>query len=645
MGSGLGEALSWWRVLSIAAVVGLLGGAVELGVLQYVLAKGLPLHLSREYVWMTPVADLLVAVTLGCLLIGVGRFWRGAASRPVVVGICSGLVTVGALLSIEFLHPAAVSVVGLAVGFQLGRLSRGRFGEVVERVAPSGALGLGAVVAVTALVSLTVPSRAEARVEASAPAAEGSPNVLLLILDTVRARSMGLYAAGKGNTPVTEALGRDGVVFDHAYSAAPWTLPSHATMFTGTWPQQHGADWLRPLDDRLPTLAEVLAERGYATAGFVGNLAYANHNFGLDRGFTRFEDYPVSFWQIVFSSGLGRRLASMDGLRRVLGLDDELNRVPAAEVTDRFLRWHDGRVSGRPYFAFLNYFDAHEPLKSLVDAGPVVPLTYRNSLVTGESIHFQIPPGRQDRFFDVYRKAYEAAIGEMDHEVGRLLASLKADGDLDNTLVIVTSDHGELIGEYDLFGHESSLYQPTLWVPLVMRLPGRVPSGTHVGSPVSTRNLAATILDLADQAGTTGPGAGPPDPIPGRSLAALWGPDAGGAGAVADGDPTGGEEAYAYLRRGPSPRVAPWAPVVRGPYMESVIDGSMQYIRNGDGTEELYPVGVDPSRAVNLAADSAMGGRLRDLRIALAELWGMTAPGLRGRPRMGGTPQRIPAMP
>jgi arylsulfatase A-like enzyme len=398
---------------------------------------------------------------------------------------------------------------------------------------------------------------------------------------------------------------------------------------------------MRALDDRLPTLAEVLTERGYATAGFVGNLTFANHNYGLDRGFARFEDYPVSFWQIVFSSGLGRRLASIDGLRRGLGLDGELNRVPAAEVTDRFLRWHEGRDSHRPFFAFLNYFDAHEPLRSMVEAGPVVPLTYRNSLVTGESIHFQIPPGYQNRFFEVYRQAYEAAIGQMDREVGRLVESLKEDGDLDRTLVIVASDHGELIGEYNLFGHESSLYQPTLWVPLVMRLPGRTPAGTHVTSPVSTRDLAATILDLVGQAGATGsesgPVVGPPAPIPGRSLASQWGPAA---------DTTTHGPAYAYLRRGPSPRVAPWAPVVRGPQMESVIDGSMQYILNGDGSEELYPVGIDPSRAVNLAGEARATGSLRELRMALAELWPLTTPGFGRRPpRMGGTFPRVPAMP
>lgn len=625
----LGAAQSWWRLLSLAVVFGVVGGFLEMGVVGWILMQGLPLHLSQEYLWMAPTAYVVVLGVLAAALIGAGRFWRAAATLPVVVGLLAGVAVGSAVLALEMLHPLVAVPVGLGVGVQLGRMARGRFGGFVARYAPVGALALGFLVAGLAAFSLTRPGRAEARADAMLPAPEGGTNIVLIILDTVRARSMGLYDAAKAHTPNLEQLGREGVVFEQAYSASPWTLPSHATMLTGRWPQEHGAGWMRALDGRYPTLAEALAGNGYSTAAFVGNLTYANHNWGIDRGFTRFEDYPVSVWQVLFSSGIGRRLASLDGLRSWLGLHDALNRVRAPVVTDRFLRWQRERESDRPFFAFLNYFDAHEPLAALVEPDPVVPLRYRNGLVTGESVHFDVPPGGQAGFFEIYRAAYESVIGELDREVGRLVGELERRGELSNTVVIVASDHGELIGEYDLFGHDSSLYLPTLRVPLLIRHPGTVPAGVRMADPASLRDLAATILDLA--------GARKGVELPGRSLASHW-DEATGRSTTDVG--------YAFLKRGPNLRVPPWAPVVRGPVMESVIDSSFQYIRNGDGSEELYAVQVAPLDARNLAGRESAAERLMELRRLLAGPWPAAVPGpRRTNPWVGATPPPFPALP
>ena len=121
----------------------------------------------------------------------------------------------------------------------------------------------------------------------------GSPNVLLIVLDTVRADHLSLYGYPRPTTPNLERLARRGIRFDQARAAAPWTLASHANMFTGRWPHELAVEWMRPLRGDVPTLAEYLGSLGYATAGFAGNTFYCSYDSGLDRGFTHYEDYVL----------------------------------------------------------------------------------------------------------------------------------------------------------------------------------------------------------------------------------------------------------------------------------------------------------------------------------------------------------------
>jgi arylsulfatase A-like enzyme len=173
-----------------------------------------------------------------------------------------------------------------------------------------------------------------------------------------------------------DAFARGAVTFQAAIAPAPWTLPSHASMFTGRYPTSLSTDYKIPLDGADSTLAEVLAARGYATAGFVGNVWYTSWESGLTRGFHEFHDYQRSFEQVVKSTHLGRTdladaLFRSSSWRQALGALRrlELREVPrpppapntAEYVTNRFLDWHARRDPSRPWFAFLNYFDAHEP--------------------------------------------------------------------------------------------------------------------------------------------------------------------------------------------------------------------------------------------------------------------------------------------
>lgn len=599
------------RILLIAVLFALLGGFAEVVLIRYILSLAIPLRISPQFPWMIPVAYLLAFGVVAAALLALARIRPGLAMLPVAVGVFAGLAVGSFLLSVEMLHVLVAPLLGAGVGVQLGRLARGRVGVGLLRAAPVLALALLLLLAAVAVGSLTAPPRAEDRAHAELAPAPPGPNVLLIILDTVRSASLGLYDAALSTSPGLVAFAGEGVVFDRAYAPSPWTLPSHATLFTGRWPHQHGADWKRPLDGRYLTLAEAMSDRGYATAAFVGNLTWASRNLGLERGFARYEDYPVSASQIILSSGLGRRIMSLDALRAGLGLRDLLNRVPAPVVTERFLRWHERQPTNRPFFAFLNYFDAHEPLLGADGSEPLAPLDHRNSLLTGEIATYVNRSGESgQRFVREYRAAYENAIADLDRELTDLFRELERRGVLDSTVVIVASDHGDHIGEHDLIGHTSSLYRPAVWVPLIVRYPGAVPAGHRVRAPVSLRSLPATVADLA--------GIGE-EAFPGRSLARHW--DDPGAMITPD-------TVYGHLTRGADTRLVPWAPIMRGHEMMSLTGTSYRYILNGDGTEELYFPDSDPAELRNMAEAPGADGLMDRLR---AELQQVRRPGAPGR--------------
>src|SRR5262249_2855714 len=175
-----------------------------------------------------------------------------------------------------------------------------------------------------------------------------------------RAKSMGLYGYQRATTPNLDRLAAKGVKFQRALAAAPWTLPSHAAMFTGRLPYDLGVGYKAPLDGTYPTLAEAFTQNGYATAGFVSNWYYCCRAFGLYRGFSHYEDYPNNAGQVLLSTSLGRRTTDRIEFRKLIDYYDYFDRLPAATINQEFLSWLD-KKDGRPFFAFLNYGDSHQP--------------------------------------------------------------------------------------------------------------------------------------------------------------------------------------------------------------------------------------------------------------------------------------------
>jgi arylsulfatase A-like enzyme len=575
---------------------------------QLALRSGVPVRLSADYVWMAPAADLLFAIVVLLAVVGLGRWRRAWGGSTAVLGVLAALPILSVGFHIEGLHKGAVLLLAAGIGSQVGRLARYPRARRLFGWVPPTALIMAALVVYLGVGmrrKLAGQEAAAARALPAAPA--GAMNVLLLILDTVREPSTGLGNPALHTTPALDAFATGGVVFERAIAPAPWTLPSHASFFTGRWPHELSAGWTTPLDARYPTLAEYLAQKGYLTAGFVGNLEFATRASGLGRGFVHYDDYPASFGQMVLSSSIGRALTGATWLRRIVGYHELPNRRSAAGVTDAFLAWQaKQRGEARPFFAFVNFFEAHEPYFPAGRSGSILwpgPRWTRYEHVVGlftganawVAEKWTLTPDE----VEIHAGAYQRAVSEADTQAGRLLAELARRGVLDNTLVIIAGDHGEQLGEHHLFEHINSLYLPALNVPLIVASP-RLPKGVRVAETVSLRDLPATVVDLL------GVSAGAP--FPGRSLAGHWAtPAVGGADTVLS------ELSRGLVRQG-------WYPIGRGSAMFSLTTPEHHYIRNGDNSEELYDLRQDPGETKDLSRDPAGAALLSRFRTVLSRV-------------------------
>ncbi len=599
-----GHALGLAGLLALAVCFGSLTGYAEAGYLaeKYLSREWIPAKLaaSEDYVWMIPLAYMLTFSVLAAAIFLLGLLWR-RLRRPEVAA--TGFFFLGVLSFLQAtterleLYAAALLAAGLAV--QTGRMvaRRPRAAATVTRRAVPWLLGAWLLIAAAVPAAEWWSAR---RTLSSLPTPEAdAPNVLLIVLDTVRGKNLSLYGYERPTTPALERLAERGTVFELALATSPWTLPTHGSLFTGHPAHDLSTDWKRPLDEAHPTLAEALGARGFESAGFVGNLYYGGEAFGLGRGFARYDDQPRSPAMVVHSAWLTRTLA--ERVRRWAGTRQDLVRKTADDINRAFLSWLDRRGE-RPFFVFLNYYDGHDPYL------PPAPFDTRFSeepplywLDTDEAS--KLTPDQIAELVD----AYDNSLAYLDDRLGRLFAELDERGVLDNTLVVVTSDHGEEFGEHGLMFHGHTLYLPALHVPLVLSLPGRVPAGVRVSNPVSLADVPATIADVLG-----GPAA---LSFPGVSLLDRFEDSVDLAGSFADADAVLAEVTV-------NPRTPGWYPVHKGDMQALVWDG-FGYIRNGDGTEELYDISRDPGQRVDLSSSENGASRLPRFRQRLREVLGV----------------------
>ena len=579
----------------LAVAWGLCGGLVEGAVLVTKPLLGGRMSLfGTEALWLAPLALAGLFGLLGVVYAVLGAVLGWLRIPRVAVTFWASLAALGVIAQFEGIHWLAGAVLALGIGGGLGR-------ALADRAARLAARAVGVMATVLALAAVgqrAVDGWLERTALARPGASAEHPNVLLLVLDTVRAWNVGWYGYGRNTTPLLDRRFEQGVIFDRALATAPWTLPSHASMFTGRFPADLSAGWASRLDGTYPTVAEVLAQAGFATGGFVANYRYTGASTGLARGFSRYEDYPADAPEAFRMLALTRRALRSPRLQQWLVQRRIFESKYAEDVNREFLDWVDRRTD-RPFFGFINYIDAHSPYL------PPTPYdTAFNRGVDQERLSEQYVAGVTRVFgpgpipsnlLTEYLDGYDGSLRYQDAQIDSLLNALERRGRLKNTIVVLTSDHGEHFGEHGLIQHGNSLFLPLLHVPLVVWAPGLVPGGLRIGAPTSLRNLAATLLDLAR--------VGAPS-IPGQSLARLWGPDS------LDVPP---DTLLSEADWHPSLSKFPPSPLLEGSLRSLLVD-SLHYIRRSDGVEELYHLGRDFLEARNLAGAPQYRAALLDAR-------------------------------
>jgi arylsulfatase A-like enzyme len=463
---------------------------------------------GAELGWLAPLGYLALMAPFAAALALWARVDGGRRSWPVTIAGLAFTATVSLLLLVPGLHGAAR--VGLAAGVAAVALRlEPRFRSVMAPLVRRSAPRLAAITICYGIATGWWPRFAEGRAAGAVPSVARADlsNLLLIVWDTVRQLSTGLGGYHRPTTPNLDRLAERGVVFERAWSTAPWTLPAHGSLLTGLLPQEFPSSPLDPIPPGLATLPAVLASHGYLTAGFVANTRYAGRRFGVGRDFAVFEDYRPSIGLWLGSAAPLRAVLGARWVRRLLGRYQKADLVRASRINERFLGWLDRRPPNRPFFALVNYFDAHDPylppppFDTLFGADPGREVTDEFGWTGIEQTARQT---------DLEQRSYDAAIRYLDQVTADLLGALDRRGLLDGTIVIVTSDHGEQFGERGLLYHSNSFFPEVLRVPLVVAHPRLTPS--RVPTNVSLRDLPATVLDLA----------GLPPALPGRSLRSLW---------------------------------------------------------------------------------------------------------------------------
>jgi arylsulfatase A-like enzyme len=570
------------------------------------------IHVSREIIWISPIVDVVFFFLLALICSALARFAPRLPSFRALVLLLTFLSVYDWLTLTGRLDHRACLLLALGVAVAFARWCAKReigFLQFWTRATPW-------LIAAWLLAFAGIQGGRwlhERDIVAKLPPAQpGAPNVLVIVVDTLRADHLASYGYGRATSPNFDRLAQQGVLFENAISTTSWSLPAHVSLLTGRYQFEHGIENVQPEPwlgwggrslGGFPTLGETLQQKGYRTGAFSANRTYFTTTLGFSRGFQHFEDYFHSPADMFVRTLYGREFARIYLNRsdkskvkralRYLGMNSMLDkdsegsgnyggaqgvRKRADVVNQEVLRWTDqgtidqGMIEQRsserrPFFAFLNYFDVHYPYGG--------PPTY--------------PKPDWDRGGRI--DEYDASVKYADDAIGRLMQEFDRRGLLKNTLVIITSDHGESLGQHGLTYHGQALYRELIHVPLLIWYPDHVPAKMKLATPVSNAAIASTIMDLVGAR----TGARTPDIFPAPSLSALWQP----GGGLNWPDPLA-ELARNDIADKEDKAAGKIVPTASTGSMKSLITPQWQLITHESMGDQLYDWEQDPTESTNL---------------------------------------------
>jgi len=545
-----------WPIVGLALAAGFLVGDCLLVVNPYLngFKTGslgfLLLGAFGMYALLTAGLDLLIQ------LLGPGGLARSVWIRMATI------LVVAAVLVIAAAEVRSLPLLGVAALFSV--LALGRFSWPVAVITAAFAF-----YPVVKSPPAHGPPPTEVASHAGADPATG-PSFVVVVLDTVRFDHTSAYGYHRDTTPNLARLAARGVRFERAYATSNWSLPSHASLFTGLLSSHHGAHSEHLLlDDHHPTLAEILAVHGYETANFTSN-AWISPGTGMSRGFQLYRES----WRRTHVDFL------LLAKRVYFGLLAPDRDKGGADLIAGIRGWLSERDAARPYFLFVNVFEAHAPYQH-------VPREFRRrftspdlSLHEMEAIGTRVTTATQNGNLLSEEDAaigldlLDGAIAAADALLGQILDLVG-----DDPIVVVVADHGELCGEHTLFGHSNTLYEPLIRIPMVMA--GRdIPEGSVLSEVASLVDIMPTLLAMAGIAGPE---------IDGVDLGPLLGGGTGASGRRVRAEqfsPDKGGKGWRHHRREQSDYL-----LAR---KEAVVDGTLKRIVSEEGSDLGYDLRLDP---------------------------------------------------
>jgi arylsulfatase A-like enzyme len=428
-------------------------------------------------------------------------------------------------------------------------------------------------------------------------------NILIITMVPLRVDHLSCYGYFRNTTPNIDSLAKEGSMFESAYSTGAWTPPSHASLLTGLYPSWHGVQGAGKLFESIPTIASIFGNNEYSTVGFV-NVASIGSATGLDRGFDQFNEE----WRVVLTKKGGGEsaikshfLATMQRILRISRLYFGFDFKPsdAKRTTIHAINWLGKRRNrNKPFFMMIDYHGLNMPYK----------LRYRYISRSNENINWKMVNGLN---FNPYwyqagsfgatsadlsalKGLYDAEIYHLDRSLGKLFSYMSDAGILDNTLIVLTSTHGNNFGEHGLMGHHGCLFETLIHVPLIMRLPNVVPAGKQIKNLVQTIDILPTVCELTNIRMHT--------KVQGKSLLPTFSNKNIRDCAIAEWE---GKISHGFEKTIQNTSDATLRNSIEKRYsipMKMIRKGQYKLIKGEDGTDLLYDLSKDPDESLNISA-------------------------------------------